>query len=75
MEVVWLLECIRTEFLKIYCFFIEVELIYNVMLVSGIQHGDSDIHMCVCIYIYIYIYVYIYIYIYIYILFQILFSL
>ena len=32
------------------CFFIEVQLIYNIMLVSGLQHSDSVIH----IYIYIY---------------------
>ena len=41
--------------------FIEVYLIYNVVLVSGVQHSDS---------VYIYIY---YIYTYIYIFFQILF--
>ena len=49
-------------------FFIEIQLIYNVVLVSGVQQSDS-------VYIYIhththkYTHIYIYIYIYIYILF------
>ena len=36
-------------------FFIEVELIYNV-LVSGIQQSDSDIYiyLCVCVCVYVY---------------------
>ena len=44
--------------------FIGVELIYNVVLVSGVQHSDSDIHiyvcmyMCVCVCVYIYINIY-----------------
>ena len=46
---------------------IEVQLIYNVVLVSGVQQSDSVIH------IYVYVYIYIYIYIYIYVLFQIIF--
>jgi len=29
--------------------FIESQLIYNIALVSGIQHGDSDIYVCVCV--------------------------
>ena len=33
-----------------YLFFIEVWLIYNVMLVSGIQQSDSCVCVCVCIY-------------------------
>ena len=32
----------------------EVYLIYNGVLVSGVQHSDSVIHMCVCIYIFIF---------------------
>ena len=36
--------------------FIEVELIYNIMLVSGIKQINSD--MCVCVYVcFIYIYI------------------
>ena len=46
-----------------FSFFLEVSLIYNVVLVSGVQQSDS------AIYIYIYIYICIYIYI-----FQILFG-
>ena len=45
----------------IYLFcFIEVQLIYNAVLVSGVQHSNSVIHIyvhiCVCEYIYMYIY-------------------
>ena len=47
--------------------FIELQLIYNVVLVSGIQQNYSVIYiyMCVCVCVCIYIYMYI-IYIYIY---------
>ena len=34
-------------------FKIEVELIYNVMLVSGVSQSDSVIHIYVCIYIHV----------------------
>ena len=44
-------------------------MIYNVVLVSGVQQSDSDM----CIYIYVYIGTYIYTHTHIYILFQILF--
>ena len=30
--------------------FIESQLIYNIALVSGIQHSDSDIYVYVCVY-------------------------
>ena len=38
---------------NIYTYFIEVQLIYNIVLVSGVQQSDS------VIYVYIYIYIYI----------------
>ena len=38
--------------------FIEVELIYNVVLISGIQHRDSVIHMHVYVFIFFSIMVY-----------------
>ena len=52
----------------------EVGLIYNVILVSDVQHGDSVIHTYVYLEIYVYIYVYTDVYTdtYVYILFQIL---
>ena len=62
-------------------FFIEVQLIYIVVLVSGVQQSDSVIHIHTYIYIYIYIHIYIhiyicvYIYVYIYIFFFRFFSL
>ena len=39
-------------------FKIEIWLIYNVVLVSGIWQSDSDIYMCVCVYTYVCIYIY-----------------
>ena len=36
--------------LKFFIFLIEIQLIYNVVLVSGIQQCDSVIHMCTCIF-------------------------
>ena len=42
-------------FLMILFFLIEVQLIYNVVLVLGVHQSDTVIYMCVCIYIYIYI--------------------
>ena len=42
------------HFILFYLFFIEVQLIYNVVLVSGVRQSDSDIY----IYIYIYIYMF-----------------
>ena len=39
----------KKYFLKIY--FIEVELIYNVVLISDVQKCDSGIHMYTCTYI------------------------
>ena len=40
--------------LAIFCFFFyKVQLIYNVVLISGIQQSDSFIYMCVYINIYI----------------------
>ena len=41
-------------FFKIY--FTDIQLIYNVMLVSAVQQSDSVIHLHTCVYIYIYIY-------------------
>ena len=38
-------------------FFIEVELIYNIMLVSGVQQSDSDIYICICVCVCVYIYI------------------
>ena len=29
--------------------FIESQLIYNIVLVSGIQHSDSDVYVYVCV--------------------------
>ena len=46
---------------------IEVQLIYNIVLVLGVQQNDA------VLYIYIYIYVYLYIHTHIYIYFQIIF--
>ena len=40
-----------------FIFFIEVQLIYNVVLVSGVQQSDSVIYMYMYVYIYIYIYI------------------
>ena len=40
-------------------------MIYNIVLVSGIQQSDSVIHICVCVCVCVYVYIYIYIYIYI----------
>ena len=40
-------------------YFTEIQLIYNVVLVSAIQQSDSEMHMCVYAYIYIYIYIYV----------------
>ena len=64
--------------LKILLFYFDVELIYNVVLVLGVQQNDSVIYifsyiyMCVCVYIYIYIYIYTYIHTQISLIFQIL---
>ena len=33
-------------------FLIEVQLIYNIVLVSGVQQSDSVIHTYICIYLY-----------------------
>ena len=41
----------QEHFLKIH--FIEVESIYNVVLISAVQKSDSVIHACVHIYVYI----------------------
>ena len=41
---------------RFFFFLIDVELIYNVMLVSAIPHSESVICVCVCVCIYIYIY-------------------
>lgn len=42
---------------RVFLIFIEVELIYNVLLVSGIWHSDSGIwHSDSDLYIYFYIY-------------------
>ena len=35
-------------------YFIEVYLIYKVILFSGVQHSDPVVCVCVCVYIYIY---------------------
>ena len=42
---------------------IELQLIYNTVLVSGVQQSDSVIHTHTYMYMYVYIYIYIYIYI------------
>ena len=71
----------RTSFLLffiLYVFFIEIQLFYNIMLVSSVQHSDSIIYVCVCVCVCacacacIYMQ-YIYLYIQLYIPFQILF--
>ena len=36
-------------------YYIEVQLMYNVVLVSGVQHSDSVLYIYICIYVYIYI--------------------
>ena len=36
-------------YLLINFFLIEAELIYNVVLVSGVQLSDSDVCVCVCV--------------------------
>ena len=42
--------------------FIGVQLLYNVVLVSDIQHSESAIYIYIHIYTYTYIYIYIYIF-------------
>ena len=37
-------------YIEIYVIFIGVQLIYNVVLVSGVQQSDSAIHIHICIY-------------------------
>ena len=48
-----------------YAFFIEIQLIYNVVLISDVQESDSvyiyiyniyTIHMYICIHVYVHIY-------------------
>ena len=51
------------SFLPFLFFFIGLQLLYSVVLVSVVQHHESDIGMCVYIYIYVCVCVYIYIYI------------
>ena len=46
-------------FALLFASFFEVELIYNIVLVSGVQHSNSDV--CVCTYMYIQVCVYIYV--------------
>ena len=46
-----LTNCIKLRFRKI---FIEVYLIYNIVLVSGVQQNESDVYMYVYIYAHIY---------------------
>ena len=46
-----LTNCIKLRFRKI---FIEVYLIYNIVLVSGAQQNESDVYMYVYIYMHIY---------------------
>ena len=38
---------------------IEIQLIYNVVLVSGVQQRDSVVQICVCVCVCMYIYIYI----------------
>ena len=47
-------------FLKANFFLIEVSLIHNVVLVSGIHQSESVTHTHIYIYVYTYIYIYIY---------------
>ena len=38
------------RYLGTFNFFIEVYLINNIVLLSGIQQNDSDVYVCVCVY-------------------------
>ena len=38
--------------------FIDIQLTYNILLVSNVEHKDLINILCVCVYIYIYIYIY-----------------
>ena len=50
-----LTNCIKLRFRNI---FIEVYLVYNIVLVSGVQQNESDIYMYIYIYAYIYAHIY-----------------
>ena len=65
----------NTYFIHFLYFFIEVQLIYNVVLLSSVQHSDSVIVIHTHTHIYIYIHIHIYIYTHIYVYFFRLFSL
>ena len=52
----WIISCTCCKFffqsvayLLINFFLIEAEVIYNVVLVSGVQPSDSDMCVCVCV--------------------------
>ena len=51
--------------ISLFSFYIVVELIYNVMLVSSVQQNDSV--MCIYVYIYIYIHIFVCVCVYIYV--------
>ena len=53
-----MLVIVRSTYIVILSFFLglknffEAELVYSVMLVSGVQHSDSVIYICVCVFIF-----------------------
>ena len=47
----------RKREVNFYFIFIDVQLIYNTVLVSGIQQNDLAMHIFIYIYIYAYIYI------------------
>ena len=51
-----------TSIIYLFIYLFGVELIYNGVLVSGVQHSDSVLYVCVCSHICIYTHVYISIY-------------
>ena len=42
------------HYLGTFNFFIEVYLINNIVLLSGIQQNDSDVYVCVCVCVCVY---------------------
>ena len=53
----------KSSFLFLFkIYFFEVQLIYNVVLVCGIQQSDSVSYIYMCLYIYIYIYIFFFIF-------------
>ena len=63
IQMMLLIELLHTKPLKIFflVYFIDIQLIYNAVLITAVQQNDTVTHIYVCVYIYIYIHTFFFI--------------